>query len=157
MAQDSPNVTWLSDLRDPARVQARRAVADWREAVSVSGELLVRAGVCTEDYVTEMSTVIREHGPYIVVAPGIALPHARPGAGVLRPGLALVTLETPVLFGHDSNDPVDLLVPFAVTEPGAHTAALRELALLLSNADTVDRMRAADCDASLLTTLQTVI
>ena len=44
--------------------------------------------------------MVDEHGPYIVIAPGLALAHARPGPEVLADGLAVVTLAEPVPFGH---------------------------------------------------------
>jgi hypothetical protein len=40
-----------------------------------------------------MIRMIEEHGPYVVIAPGLALAHARPGPDVLADGLAVVTLE----------------------------------------------------------------
>ena len=39
-----------------------------------------------------MIRMIEEHGPYVVIAPGLALAHARPGPEVLADGLSVVTL-----------------------------------------------------------------
>jgi PTS system ascorbate-specific IIA component len=56
-----------------------------------------------------MRRVLQELGPYAVIAPGIALLHARPDDGVLAPCLALITLSRAVEFGSEQNDPVDLV------------------------------------------------
>ena len=46
-----------------------------------------------------MIDVVRDMGPYIVLAPGLAMPHARPEMGAKQVGAALVTLEKPIDFG----------------------------------------------------------
>ena len=53
--------------------------AGWREAVRLAGAALVRSGAAREGYSDEMIRMIDEHGPYVVIAPGLALAHARPG------------------------------------------------------------------------------
>ncbi len=74
-------------------------------------------------------------GTYAVIAPGIVLLHARPEDGVLKPGLAMVTLSTPVNFGHTENDPVDLVFALAATDKTSHLQGLQELAQLLSDGE----------------------
>jgi PTS system ascorbate-specific IIA component len=62
-----------------------------------------------------MIGVIEEFGAYVVIAPGLALAHARPGADVRREGLAVVTLAEAVPFGHPHNDPVRVVIGLAVS------------------------------------------
>src|SRR5690606_22556894 len=88
--------------------------ADWREAVRLAGSALSRSGATTPAYSDEMIRMIDEHGPYVVIAPGLALAHARPGPSVLADGLAVVTLATPVAFGHPHNDPVGVILGLAL-------------------------------------------
>ena len=45
-------------------------------------------------YTEAMIDVVRDMGPYIVLAPGLAMPHARPEMGAKQVGTALVTLES---------------------------------------------------------------
>ena len=73
-----------------------------------------------------------ELGPYIVIAPGIAMPHSRPEDGVLKPCVALMTLSTPVNFGNEENDPVRLVFSFGAPDKEQHVEALRELATVFS-------------------------
>ena len=93
-----------------------------------------------------MDAIIATHekiGPYYVLAPQIALAHARPEDGALRQGLALLVLEQPVAFHSTENDPVDLVWMFCATDHKAHLSMLAALAELLDNAATLAAIRAA--------------
>ena len=108
--------------------------ADWRDAVRVCGEALVTGGITTPAYTAQMIATVEQLGPYLVIAPGIALAHARPSAAVLRPGLSWVTLAQPVRFGHKDNDPVTLVVGLAAPDDYSHVQALATFAGLLEDA-----------------------
>ena len=47
------------------------------EAVRESGRLLCSQGFAEERYIDAMIQNVKENGTYIVIAPGIAMPHAR--------------------------------------------------------------------------------
>ena len=72
-----------------------------------------------------------EHQAYIVIAPGIALPHARPEDGVKKICLSLLTLQKPVHFGHPHNDPVDLVIALGMIDNKSHVEALASLSEIL--------------------------
>src|SRR5690606_18068053 len=95
-------------------------VASWREAVHRAGQALAASGATTPRYADEMIRMIQENGPYVVIAPGLALAHARPGPEVLADGLAVVTLKNPVAFGHPHNDPVRVVVGLSAVRPETH-------------------------------------
>jgi ascorbate PTS system EIIA or EIIAB component len=140
----------LADDLDERTVRANVGASDWKEAVERAGALLVAVGAAEPRYVDAMQAMFEEHGAYAVIAPGIALPHARPEQGVVRPGLALVTLTSPVEFGHATNDPVDVVIAFAAVDKSMHVQALQQLAGLLGDEPTVERIRAATTDGELL-------
>jgi PTS system ascorbate-specific IIA component len=75
-----------------------------------------------------MKKVMNELGPYCVIAPGIALLHARPEDGVKKACLSLITLKKPVPFGHSTNDPVDVVFTLGARNKEDHIEALAELA-----------------------------
>jgi mannitol/fructose-specific phosphotransferase system IIA component (Ntr-type) len=118
-------------------------VGDWRGAIGAVGGLLVAAGCMDERYVLAMCRAVEVKGPYIVVAPGIALPHASPDDGARQVGLAAVRLRTPVSFGHQSNDPVDLLFCLCSPDFHSHITALVGLTGLLENKEALGQVRAA--------------
>jgi PTS system ascorbate-specific IIA component len=109
--------------------------ADWRDAVRASGDALVAGGATRPGYTDAMIAVVETLGPYIVLAPGFALAHARPSEDVLRTGLSLVTLARPVEFGHATNDPVRLVVGLAATDHTEHTDALATVAAMAADAE----------------------
>jgi ascorbate PTS system EIIA or EIIAB component len=108
---------------------------NWRQALHLAGEALVDTGSTTSAYTTEMITAVEQMGPYIVIAPGVALAHARPSPAVVEAGLAWITLSDPVAFGHQDNDPVRLVIAMAVPDKIGHVQALASLADLLSDPD----------------------
>ena len=120
---------------------------DWREAVELSGAALSAAGAARAGYAAQMVRMIEEHGPYIVVAPGLALAHARPGPEVIADGLAVVTLAEPVEFGHPHNDPVRVVLAVSAASNESHLQLVAGLANIFNDTDAVDRLaRAASAD-----------
>ncbi|EKP95160.1 PTS sugar transporter subunit IIA [Thermaerobacter subterraneus] len=133
----------LKDLLAPQLVRLGVRAGDWRQAVMEAGRLLVAGGIAMPRYVEAMIRTVESLGPYMVIAPGIAMPHARPEDGVSRTGLAFVRLDVPVAFGHGANDPVDLVIPLAAVDHDAHVMAMAQLAEQLAKAETLRRVREA--------------
>lgn len=105
----------------------------WRDAMRLAGGALVASGAATDEYTEAMVGMVEEHGPYIVISPGLAFAHARPGGAVLRDGLAVVTLASPVAFGHPHNDPVRVVLGLAVAGVGTHLESIGEIANLFND------------------------
>mgnify|MGYP000384945480 FL=1 len=110
------------------------------EAIAESGRLLVASGRVEQPYVDEMIKAVEDHGPYIVIAPGIALAHGRPSKLVLDTGISLVTLAESVPFGNEKNDPVRLVIGLAAFDHTAHLGMMRELAVMLGDAELVNSL-----------------
>lgn len=107
----------------------------WQEAVKLSVDLLVKADVVEPRYYQAILDGVAQHGPYFVIAPGLAMPHGRPEEGVKKTGFALVTLKTPLVFNHEDNDPVDILITMAVASmpiPIRRLASCRSLTCLMT-------------------------
>lgn len=133
----------LSELLPVEAVLLDAPAADWREAVRRAGDLMVATGVATDTYTVEMVENVERNGPYIVIAPGLAFAHARPSPAVLGTGMSWVRLAEPVAFGHEANDPVDLVVGLAAKDASEHTAAMGALARLLADPGTARALREA--------------
>ena len=116
---------------------------DWRAAVREAGAALTRSGIALAGYADEMVRMIEEHGPYVVIAPGLALAHARPGPEVLANGFAVVTLAEPVNFGHPHNDPVSVVLGLAVASTEAHLALVAQLANVFNDSAAIADLAAA--------------
>ena len=100
--------------------------------------------------------MLDEQGPYIVLAPGIALAHARPEDGVVGLGLGVAVLERPVRFGHPDNDPVDVVLAFGSPDKESHLGVLAALARSLIDG-LADRLRASSSDDDARELLRKVI
>lgn len=124
------------------------------EAVKESGRLLVENGLAKSDYITGMLDNVEENGTYIVIAPGIAMPHARPETGSLDIGLSIVTLKEAVTFGHPKNDPVKIVIGLCAVDHQSHLKALAELVGILSNEETVTQILDAETSKEVLSIIE---
>ncbi len=133
----------LADLLSSETIALRVNAQTWQEVVRHAGQLLVAHGAAEPRYVPAMQAMIEQHGPYVVILPGVALLHAYPSDGVKRTCMSLVTLGEPVRFGHARNDPVQVAVALATMDNYAHYAALRQLLELVRSPEGLaDIMRA---------------
>ena len=124
-------------------IETQAEAADWRAAIRLAGAGLVAGGAATDAYTDEMIDAVEKHGPYIVIAPGVALAHSRPSPAVLTGGLSWVSLATPVEFGNKANDPVTLVIGLAAKDHDAHLQVMRALAGVLSDGPAMKRLTVA--------------
>lgn len=100
-------------------------------AIRLSGELLFNMGASTAGYIDAMVKNWKDNGAYFVIAPGLALPHARPEQGALVPQISVVRLTKPVKFGSQENDPVSLIIGLAATNSDQHVQLIQRVAQVL--------------------------
>lgn len=132
----------LDQLPDPA-IALHATATDWRSVVRAAAQALTASGCAEPSYGDRMIALVEEYGPYIVIAPGLALAHARPGPDVTAPGIVVVTLAEPVPFGHAYNDPVSVVLGLAATEADEHVATVAALANLFNDESLVPALAAA--------------
>ena len=135
----------LSDsLRDNNSIRLQAEAEDWQQAIRIGTDLLVDAGVVGSEYFPAILSAVSKYGPYFLLAPGLAMPHARPEEGVLRTGFALVTLKNPVCFGDEDNDPIDILITLAAVDAHTHQqVGILQVVQLFDDPDNFQRLR--DC------------
>lgn len=117
----------------------------WSEAIVLSGQPLVDAGIVEPRYLDAMVETVHQSGAYIVLAPRVAVPHARPEAGANGEGLAVLRTIQPVSFSDvdAALDPVELFFALAASDKDAHIGLLQKLALLLGDDENIEAMLAA--------------
>jgi mannitol/fructose-specific phosphotransferase system IIA component (Ntr-type) len=133
----------LRELLTNATVRVNVEVKNWEDAIRKGGDLLTQDGAAEQRYVDAMVDSVKKFGPYMVIAPGIAMPHARPDAGAKRLGMSLLTLKNPVEFGNKVNDPVYIVVCLAATDHTTHICVMRELVGILADSKKMDKIRSA--------------
>lgn len=140
----------LSEFLKENTIEVNVKAKDWNEAILKGGQLLYEDGCIEKSYIEAMIKVMKELGPYIVIAPGIAMPHARPESGTKKVGMSLITLDKPVNFGNDENDPVSVVICLCAIDGSTHIKALTELAELLDNEKNLELIKnASDKDVVL--------
>lgn len=127
-----------------AHIKLKANAKDWQQAVTLAGELLEINGYVQPRYIQATLDAVKTLGPYIVLAPGIAIPHARPEDGALKTGISLVTLATPVCFGSEENDPVDLVIGLSSVDGKTHINLFKRMCNFLSNDKNVAKLRAME-------------
>ncbi len=83
----------LENMISEATTSFDVSVESWQQAVLFAGDLLVKAGFVEARYPSAMVNWVTKLGPYVVIAPGVALPHARPEDGAITPCMSLITLK----------------------------------------------------------------
>ena len=115
----------------------------WQDAVKIGVDMLVTAGVVEPRYYQAILDGVACFGPYFVIAPGLAMPHGRPEEGVRKTGFALVTLKKPLVFNHEDNDPVDILITLAAVDANTHQeVGIMQVVNLFDDEANFDRLRA---------------
>ena len=135
-------------LAENKSIRLNAEASTWQEAVKIGVDLLVEADVVEPRYYQAILDGVERFGPYFVIAPGLAMPHGRPEEGVKKTGFALVTLKTPMVFNHEDNDPVDILITLAAVDARAHQEdGIMQIVNLFEDEANFDRFR--DCRTEL--------
>lgn len=131
----------IDELLPDAAVHLDVAAQDWKGAIRLAGNALREAGFTTDEYTEQMIATVEKMGPYIVIAPGLALAHSRPCNAVLKTGLSWVRLSKPIEFGNAANDPVSLVIGLAGHDESEHIGAMAAIAAALSNPDKTKKLQ----------------
>ena len=117
----------LLDFIDESSIELNVNVTKWEDAVRAGGMILQKQGKIESNYIKSMINNVKKMGPYIVVMPGIALPHANQNDSVHDVGFSIVTLNPSISFGNRENDPVKVVISFCTLDQVQHMQALAEL------------------------------
>jgi len=107
----------------------------WEEAIRKGMKVLREKNYVESSYEEAIINNIKEIGPYMVVAPGIVLSHAKTEDGVNKLSMSLMTIKNPVKFGSELNDPIKLVITLAAKDRESHLKALSQLMALFQNSE----------------------
>lgn len=121
----------------------------WQEAVELAVQPLIDSGAVTREYYEAILASTEEYGPYYVLMPGMAMPHAEAGKGVLKDSFALITLTKPVTFSDGKE--VSVLLTLAATDPKIHTSvAIPQIVALFELENSIERLLACQSPEEVL-------
>ncbi|MTI55968.1 BglG family transcription antiterminator [Geosporobacter ferrireducens] len=127
----------LMDVTLASRIQYKKTMQDWKEAIREASNPLLTEGVIEPDYIEAMIANVEKYGPYIVIAPKLALGHALPQDGVNSLGLSLLCLEEPVSFFHI---PVYIIFILAPVDKSSHLGIMRDMMTLFSDEENINQL-----------------
>lgn len=134
----------LKDILTEDLIALNAVCDDWRSAVRQSAAMLLRKDFISESYIDAIIANHDNMGPYMVIAPGIMLAHARPENGSHRNAVSILTLKEAREFGSELNDPVKMVITLATADCKSHVAMLQDLMCFLSDSIVVEQVMQAE-------------
>lgn len=125
---------------------------DWQDAIRLACSPFVADGTVEPEYAEDVIRCIQKYGPYIVLFPGVAMPHSQEGGPLVHgTGISFMRLAEPVSF--DPEDPekwADLFFAIAANDPAVHLENIKGLMEVLQDEELLERLRKVDSDEDLL-------
>lgn len=121
----------LKELIDENKIIFVDKVNNWEDAIILSAKPLLQDNYIEQSYINKVISNVKELGPYIVIAPKIAISHARPEAGVNRLGMSILLIKEAVKFSEEKDRDVNIVITLAAPDNEKHLLALQQLSELL--------------------------
>ena len=121
----------LKDLITSDMIMFKQNVATWQDAIKESAQPLLESDKIEPRYIDKVISNVNELGPYIVIAPNIAISHARPEDGAKDLGMSVLILDEPVYFSAKNDRPVRIVITLVAPDNEKHLLALQQLSQLL--------------------------
>ncbi len=121
----------------------------WEDAIRAAAQPLLRDGAIEESYIDDMIASVNKFGPYIVIAPDVAMPHAQGGTGVKETSISFMKVNSPVSFGTTSEHDARLIFVLASIDNTSHLDMLQALVGAISDDDVLAQLPNTTCIADL--------
>ncbi|MCH4168979.1 MAG: PTS sugar transporter subunit IIA [Streptococcaceae bacterium] len=115
---------------------------DWEQAIRISCEMLVEKKFITDAYIEEIVDGVRKYGPYIVIIPGVAMPHSTDKSeGVLGTAVSFTKFPKKVYFeaGNEEKQ-AKLFFTLAAKDADAHMENIANLSEMLMTDGLVEKL-----------------
>ncbi len=132
----------MASLIKKEHIHFAKHVVDYREAVTLAANPLLKDGVIEPRYVQKMIWAISNLGPYMVILPKVAFVHAGTEDGVNRNGISCLHLSSSVLFGEKRVSEVSVI--FVIASVYKEDAGLLKLVSILESEDNLNRLLQAN-------------
>ena len=140
------------ELIDKKHTVFANEAKDWQDAIRLACSPFVKDGTVEPEYAEDVIRCVQKYGPYIVLFPGVAMPHSQEGGPLVHgTGISFMRLAAPVSF--DPEDPekwADLFFAIAANDPAVHLENIKSLMDVLQNEELLEQLRAVSCDEELL-------
>ena len=113
-------------------VQILESAMDWKDAIRKSTLPLEKDNFVTVDYKEGIIQNVETLGPYICIAPHVAMPHARPEQGALKTQIAVTLFRKEVTFNREDAT-ANLFITLAAADADSHLQVLVKISELLQD------------------------
>lgn len=106
---------------------------NWEDAIPISCENLIDKSIINDTYVEEVIAAVQTYGPYIVIVPGVAMPHSTAKSdGVFGTAIAFTKFKDKVYFEAENEEKqAKLFFTLAAKNPDEHMTNIANLSDLL--------------------------
>lgn len=130
------------------RNSRKRALLLYRQGAWIGGIQLGRhvnlggKGVCKTQYAEEIISCVSKHGPYIVLVPGLAMPHSTENAEAIETTIGFMKTEKMVHFLKviPEKDANVFFTPSS-TNPEEHHKNMQRLYTILTNEEALEALK----------------
>ncbi len=121
-----------------SNVQLGQNVSNWEDAIKLCAKPLLEKGLIEDTYVQGMVNSVNVNGPYIVIMPGIAMPHTTSQGDVHQTCMSFTQFEKPVIFpgGVEAN----IFLCLAAKDADGHMDLISELAGYLMQDNMLEKL-----------------
>ncbi|WP_028125528.1 PTS sugar transporter subunit IIA [Eremococcus coleocola] len=123
----------------------QEAPSSWQDAIKLSCAKLIEHEYITEEYSNEIIASVEKFGPYIVIIPDVAMPHANPSSpGVLGTAIAMTKFKEDIKFFDQENNEeknAKLFFTLAAKDSDHHLNNITQLMELLSDEDLLEKLK----------------
>lgn len=123
----------LHNLLNEEQIVLVDSVEGWQQSIVLAAAPLIKQQKIAPCYVDAIMAETEKLGPYYVLAPEIAMPHARPEQGVIDNGLSLLIVRNGVNFDSHDNDPVRLIMLLAAKGSDQHIQLITSISEFFCN------------------------
>lgn len=131
------------ELLEKGNVRILESAENWKDAIRKAVLPLEESGFVEARYKEEIIAGVEKLGPYIIVAPSIALPHARPEQGVIKSQIAITLFKHAINFDKE-NTSAKLFVTLATSDSNSHLNALVSISDILQDEGKVEKILKAE-------------
>ena len=135
----------FKELIDKQRVVFADKFDRWEDAIKEAAQPLLRDGAIEESYIGDMIASVNPYGPYIVIAPDVAMPHAQGGNGVNETAISFMKVNHPVHFSESSEHDARLIFVLASVDNDSHLGMLQSLVAAISDDDILENLPKIQC------------
>ncbi|WP_181359954.1 PTS sugar transporter subunit IIA [Vibrio splendidus] len=123
-------------------------------AIDLTCSTLLASNKIEASYVEAIKQKHKDIGAYYVLAPKIAMPHARPEDGVKEASLQVTVFKKGVDLESEDNGDVYLSITLAAMDSDSHIHTIMALSELFQNDDDIDAIIAAETEQAIIEILK---